>query len=103
VCEQAIDHLREAAQLAADLRLPGARWQIQAALGRLYEAEGEPAQARTAWAKASTIIQGLAQDIGDEARRSHFLAAPPIQQVVQQAQSLASRVRKTAVLATCAM
>src|SRR5205807_4968335 len=33
--EQAIGHLREAAGLAADLGLPGERWQIQAALGRV--------------------------------------------------------------------
>src|SRR5947209_14353456 len=36
--EQAIGHLRQAAGLAADLGLPGERWQIQAALGTLYEA-----------------------------------------------------------------
>jgi tetratricopeptide (TPR) repeat protein len=41
--EQAIGPLREAAELG----LPGERWQIQAALGALYEAAGEPVQART--------------------------------------------------------
>jgi hypothetical protein len=89
---QAIDHLREAAQLAADLGLPGERWQIQAALGTVYEAAGEAAQARTAFAEAARIIQGLAGGIGDETLRARFLAGPQIQQVVQQAQRLVKRI-----------
>jgi len=90
--EQAIDHLHEAAQLAADFDLPAERWQIQAALATLYEAGGQQEQARTAFAEATRLIQGLAQGIGDEARRTHFLAAPQIQQVLQHAQRLASPV-----------
>jgi DNA-binding SARP family transcriptional activator/tetratricopeptide (TPR) repeat protein len=82
--EQAIGHLCEAAQVAADIGLPGELWQIQALLGRAYEAEGLSAQARAAWAKASTIIKGLAEGIGDEARRANFLAGPQIQPVLQR-------------------
>jgi tetratricopeptide (TPR) repeat protein len=92
--EQAIGHLREAAQLAADLGLPGERWQIQAALGRLNEAGGNPAQTRIAFGEAARIIQGLAAGIGDEALRSRFLAGPQIQPVVQHAQRLAKQVPK---------
>jgi len=88
--EQAIGHLREAAGLAADLGLPGERWQIQAALGSLYEAVGEPVQARTAFDEAATIIGGLAEGITDETLRARFLAGPPIQQVVQHAHRLAN-------------
>jgi tetratricopeptide (TPR) repeat protein len=90
--EQAISHLREAAGLAADLGLPGERWQIQAALGRVYEAAGDPAQARTAFGEAARIIQGLAEGIKDETLRARFLAGPPIRQVLQQAQRLANQV-----------
>ena len=82
--EQAIGHLCEAAQVAADIGLPGELWQIQALLARAYEAEGLSAQARTVWAKASTIIRGLAEGIGDEARRANFLAGPQIQPVLQR-------------------
>jgi tetratricopeptide (TPR) repeat protein len=89
--EQAIDQLREAAQLAADLGLPEEQWQIQAALGSLYEAGGELAQAHMAWAKASRIIQGLAEGIKDETRRSRFLAGPQIQPVLQHAQGKTSQ------------
>src|SRR5256886_1269219 len=90
--EQAIGHLREAARLASDLGLPGERWQIQAALARVYEAEGDPVQARTAFGEAARIIQGLAEGIRDEALRSRFLAGPQIQPVLQHAQSEVSPV-----------
>jgi len=82
--------LREAAHLAADLGLPGEGWQIQAALGRVYEAGGEQGQARTAFSEAARIIQGLAEGIGDETLRSRFLAGPQIHPVVQHARHLAS-------------
>jgi tetratricopeptide (TPR) repeat protein len=88
--EQAIGHLYEAAQVATDLGLPGERWQIQAALASLYEAIGQQEQARTAFGEAATIIQELAEGIGDEARRSRFLAGPQIHQVMQHAQGAAS-------------
>jgi len=88
--EQAIGYLREADQLAADLGLPGERWQIQAALGSLYETRREQEQAHSAFAEAASIIQELAQGIKDETLRSRFLAAPRIHQVVQQARGEAS-------------
>jgi hypothetical protein len=52
----------------------------------------------TAFGEAARIIQGLAQGIGDETLRARFLAAPPVQQVVQQAQSEASQVFKSLVV-----
>jgi tetratricopeptide (TPR) repeat protein len=89
---QAITHLREAAELAADLGLPEEQWQIQARLARVYEAACEQVQARLAWANASTIIQGLAQGITDEMLRARFLAGPQIHPVLQHAQGEASPV-----------
>ena len=90
--EQAIGHLREAAGLAAEIGLPAEQWQIQAALGALYEAGGEPAQAHTAYGEAATIIQGLAEGIKEEALRARFLAGPQIHPVLQHVQSEASPV-----------
>jgi tetratricopeptide (TPR) repeat protein len=90
--EQAIVHLREAAELAADLGLPEEQWQIQARLARLYEATGESAQACLAWAKASAIIEELAGGITDETPRACFLAGPQIHSVLQHAQREASLV-----------
>jgi hypothetical protein len=88
--EQANTHLREAAELAEEIGLPEEQWQIQTRLAKVYEAEGEPAQARLAWEKATTIIQGLAQGIKDETLRARFLAGPQIQPVLQHAQREAS-------------
>lgn len=85
--EQAIGHLREAAGLAADLGLPAEQWQIQAALGTLYEAAGDPAQAHTAFGEAARIIGWLAEGIKDETLRTRLLAGLQIQQVIQHAQS----------------
>src|SRR2546423_14440726 len=90
--EQAIGHLREAAGLAVDLGLPGERWQIQAALGRVYKAAGDAMQARMAFEEAARIIQGLAEGIKDEALRARFLAGPLIQQVLQHVQGETSQV-----------
>jgi tetratricopeptide (TPR) repeat protein len=89
---QALTHLREAATLATEIGLPEEQWQIQARLARAYEAQGETAEARLAWAKAATIIQGLADGIKDETLRARFLAGPQIQPVLQHAQREASPV-----------
>jgi DNA-binding SARP family transcriptional activator/tetratricopeptide (TPR) repeat protein len=88
--EQAIAHLGEAAALATAIGLPEEQWQIQARLASLYEAAGETAQARLAWAKAATIIQGLAQGITEETLRARFLAGPQIQPVLQHVQGVTS-------------
>jgi tetratricopeptide (TPR) repeat protein len=88
--ERAIGHLREAAQLAAEIGLPAEQWQIQAALGSVFEIAGEQGQARTAFGEAARIIQGLAEGIKDETLRSRFLVGPQIHPVLQYAQRLAT-------------
>jgi hypothetical protein len=92
--EQAIGYLREATALAADLGLPGEQWQIQAELGRMFEAKGEPTQAQRAFGEAATIIRRLAEGIGDEALRACFLAGPQIQTVLQRAQRQVAQAPK---------
>jgi len=92
--EQVIEHLREAAGLAANIGVPAEGWQIQAMLGGLYAAGGKAKQAGAAWASAAALIGGLAEGIGDETLRTRFLAAPQIQQVLQQAQGETSPVPK---------
>ncbi len=90
--EQAIRHLREAAQLATEIGLPAEQWQIQAALGSVSEKAGEQEQARTAFGEAAKIIQKLAQGITDETLRSRFLAGPQIHPVLQHAHRLATSI-----------
>src|SRR5260370_36960891 len=65
-------------------------WQIQAALGSLYETAGEQAQEHTAFGEAARIIQELAQGITGETRRSRFLAAPKVHPALQHARRLAT-------------
>ena len=90
--QRAIGYLREAAQLAAEIGLPGEQWQIQAALGSVYEAAGEQEQAHSAFEEAARIIQELAEGIKDETLRARFLAGPQIYPVLQHAQSLATSI-----------
>jgi tetratricopeptide (TPR) repeat protein len=90
--EQAIGQLREAAQLAAEIGLSGEQWQVQTTLGRMYEANGNSAEATSAFGKAATIIQELARGIGDETLRSRFLAGPQTHSVLQRARPLATSI-----------
>ena len=90
--KQAIDHLRETEGLEGEIGLPTEKWQIQVALGNLYEAGDEPGQARTAFGKAAGIIQELAQGIKDQTLRSRFLAGPQIHPVLQHAHRLATSI-----------
>jgi len=76
--------------LATAIGLPGEQWQIRAALGNVYEAAGEQAQARAAFEEATRIIKELADGIKDETLRSRFLAGPQISPVLQHARYLAS-------------
>jgi tetratricopeptide (TPR) repeat protein len=93
--DQAIDRLRDAARVAADLSVPAELWQIQAALGMLYETAGDHAQARAAFGEAARIIWGLAEGIKDEALRLRFLAGPQIQLVEQHAHSVEPKARNS--------
>ncbi|GHO82669.1 ATP-binding protein [Dictyobacter formicarum] len=89
---QAIGLLREAATLAAEINLPGEQWQIQAALGKLYEAKGAHEHASMAYTEATNLIQELARDIQDDEVRARFLCGPQIHPVLQRAQDLAAYI-----------
>jgi tetratricopeptide (TPR) repeat protein len=80
----AIEYLREAVQLTEAIGLPGTRWQIQAALGRLYQkqGEGERELSAQAFALAMRTIQQLAERMQDEEIRATFLSAPQIQEII---------------------
>jgi len=77
-------------QLATTIGLPGEQWQIGAALGNVYEAAGEQAQARSMFEEATRIILELADGIKDETLHSRFLAGPQNAPVLQHARYLAS-------------
>ncbi len=81
--EQAIEHLHTAVQIAEELELPTERWEIQAELGRCYEACQKQRQAHDAFGKAAMIICELAENIKQERLRVRFLAQPQIQRILQ--------------------
>jgi hypothetical protein len=77
--------LEEARVLAEEIGLFDERWQIQVALGDLNLTRGEAVLADHAYAQAMSVIQALAEKIEDEALRTSFLAAPPVQRVLEHA------------------
>jgi tetratricopeptide (TPR) repeat protein len=81
---EAIEHLQEAAVLAKEIGLPGELWQIQAALGEAYLSCGESERASQTFAQAGASVQGLAEKMADEARRSTFLAEPTVRRVLER-------------------
>jgi tetratricopeptide (TPR) repeat protein len=82
--ERAIDHLREAEELAEKLGLPGELWRIRAALGGLYERRGETEQAHAAFSRAAQTLRTLAEKIEDEGLREGFLSAAPVRRVLER-------------------
>lgn len=82
--KHALEYLHEARQLAEDIGLPGELWQIQAALGEVYEARGDYEHAHDASTHAASIVRELADRIGDEALRTSFLAVPQAQRVLSR-------------------
>jgi tetratricopeptide (TPR) repeat protein len=80
--QRAMDHLHEARALAEKIGLPGEFWQIQSAIGELYERRGETGEARAAFSRAAQTLRMLAGKIWDEELREGFLAAPQVRRVL---------------------
>ena len=83
--DTAIEYLQEAAKLAEEIGLPGEIWLLQAARGELYLKQGEEEQACSAFERSAEIVQKLAEHIGDDGQRSHFLAVAQVQRVQERA------------------
>jgi len=80
---EALASLQEAAVLANEIGLPGELWQIEVALGEVYASSGQREQAHRAFARAMAIVQKLAANMEDEARRSNFLAEAAVRRVLE--------------------
>jgi DNA-binding SARP family transcriptional activator len=83
--EQAIAQLQAAAALAEAIGLPGEQWQIQAALGDLYHAQGDQDAAQASHIQGYEIVCVLANGL-DERLRKGFLATKPVQRLLPKAQ-----------------
>lgn len=88
--ELAIDHLRQAAQVAEEIELPGELWLIWKALGDLYLRQGEDEQAHKAYREAARLVMKLAATIREDERRNIYLSSPLVQRVLQAAASRGS-------------
>ncbi len=82
--DQAIVQLQAAAALAQEIGLPGEEWPLLGALGALYGDQGDEAKAQQAWKDAASIILRLAETIDEEDLREEFLAAAPVQRVLEK-------------------
>jgi predicted ATPase len=83
--EQTYLYLQEAEELAEEIGLPGELWSIEATRGELFLAQGNKAEARTAFEHASKIVYALADRIANGQVRAKFLAAHMVQRVMLQA------------------
>ena len=63
--------------------MPGELWPIEAALGDLFLAQGQTEQAHAAFKQAATIVQKLADALGNDEQKANFLASPLVQRVVE--------------------
>src|SRR5207248_4682780 len=81
---EALASLQEAAVLANEIGLPGELWQIEVARGEVYASSGQREQAHQAFARAMAIMQKLAANMEDEARRSNFLAEAAARRVLER-------------------
>ncbi|MDT8305393.1 MAG: BTAD domain-containing putative transcriptional regulator [Anaerolineae bacterium] len=81
--EKSRQHLQAALALAQEMELPGEQWPVLGALAVLYAERGEQAKAEEARQSAAGIIRRLAESIDEGEWRAQFLAAKPIQQLLE--------------------
>jgi predicted ATPase/DNA-binding CsgD family transcriptional regulator len=109
--EEAVAELQGALQVAGAQGQRPMLWRLHADLGQAYRAIGRREQGEQEFSSARTIIQQLANTVGDGALREHFLkqalgaipAAPtltPRQAAMKEFGGLTERERQVAVLIT---
>ncbi len=83
---QSIAHLEAALALAQEMCLPGEAWSIWGALGGLHAERGEQAKAQAAYREAAALIRRLAATMDEENLRVGFLAALPVQSILEKSE-----------------
>lgn len=73
--------LQKSLMFAKEVGNPPQLWKTYQALGELYEQQGASAQARSAYAGACEVIEGVASRLQDQAMKETFLAARPVQEL----------------------
>ena len=72
---KAIEYLQEAATLVEEIGMPG----------ELHSKQGEEEQAYSAFERSAEIVQKLAEYIGDDGQRAHFLAMAQVRRMQEMA------------------
>jgi predicted ATPase/class 3 adenylate cyclase len=73
--------LHKALALAKEIGNPPQLWKTYQALGVLYERQDKTDQARSAYASAIEVIDGVASRLQDQELKQTFLAARPVQEI----------------------
>jgi class 3 adenylate cyclase/tetratricopeptide (TPR) repeat protein len=73
--------LQKALALAQEIGNPPQLWKTYQALGELYEHQGATDRARSAYATALEVIEGVASRLQDQEIKQTFLSARPVQEI----------------------
>jgi len=85
--DSAIENLREAISILAEVGNPRKLWEAQASLASAFDKLGRSTEALEQWGAAAGVIQGLANDLSDRELRRGFLQAEPIRAILAKAES----------------
>jgi tetratricopeptide (TPR) repeat protein len=80
--------LRKALALAQEIGNPPQLWKTYQALGVLYERQDKTDQARSAYASAIEVIEGVASRLQDQEIKRTFLAARPVEEIRERLNQL---------------
>jgi tetratricopeptide (TPR) repeat protein len=79
--QEAEEALRKALTVALEIGNPPQLWKTYAALGELYERQGESDRMRSAYASALQGIEGVAERLNNQELKQTFLSAHPVQAI----------------------
>jgi tetratricopeptide (TPR) repeat protein len=80
--------LQKVLALAQQTGNPPQLWKTYQALGELYERQGKPTQAQSAYSNAIEVIEGVASRLQDQELKQTFLSARPVQEIREHLERL---------------
>jgi tetratricopeptide (TPR) repeat protein len=89
--EEAEAALARALTIAREIGNPPQLWKTYQALGALYESQVDLERARVAYQSAMDVIDGVAEQLQDQALQRTFLAARPVQEIREHLPPAGSR------------
>jgi tetratricopeptide (TPR) repeat protein len=80
--------LQKTLAVAKQIGNPPQLWKTYQALGQVYERQGTPDRARSAYASALEVIEGVASRLQDQELKRVFLSAQPVQEIRERQQKM---------------